>query len=137
MSRYRLVPSSAQEAVLFHADGREELILKINYIITGDTLPDRFAWVITVPNEPDQYEVADSNLFKEVFDWAQKRVVGQSKGKGRDKAAVASPAVALPTTRPWRQPGTAGSPVFPQAGDPREVSRWPLVSPRPRSVEIF
>ncbi len=64
------ISQSAQEAVLFHHDGREELILKINYKITGATLPDRFAWVITVPNEPDAYAVADDKLFKEVFDWA-------------------------------------------------------------------
>jgi len=82
-----VIQQSAQEAVLFHADGREELILKINYKITGKTLPDRFAWVITVPNEPDQYEVADSNLFKEVFDWAQKRVVVPRLSKGRDKSS--------------------------------------------------
>ena len=73
------ISQSAQEAVIFHADGREELILKINYKITGDTLPDKFAWVITVPNTPDAYEVADAKLFEEVFPWAQKLVVPRSK----------------------------------------------------------
>jgi hypothetical protein len=80
------IQQSAQEAVLFHADGREELILKINYKITGETLPDRFAWVITVPNEPDQYDVADSNLFPEVFKWAQPRVEVPSRSKGENNA---------------------------------------------------
>src|SRR5260370_95482 len=80
------IQQSAQEAVLFHADGREELVLKINYKITGDPLPDRFAWVITVPNEPDRYEVADNHLFKEVFDWAQERVVVPSRSKGENNA---------------------------------------------------
>jgi hypothetical protein len=80
------ISQSAQEAVLFHADGREELVLKINYKITGDTLPDKFAWVITVPNTPDAYEVADVKLFPELFPWAEKLVVPPSKGrdKGRD-----------------------------------------------------
>ena len=73
------ISQSAQEAVIFHADGREELILKINYKITGDTLPDKFAWVITVPNTPDAYEVADAKLFEEVFPWAEKLVVPQTK----------------------------------------------------------
>ena len=33
------IGQDAQEAVLIHDDGREELILRINYRITGDTLP--------------------------------------------------------------------------------------------------
>ena len=74
------ISQSAQEAVIFHADGREELILKINYKITGDTLPDKFAWVITVPNTPDSYEVAGAKLFEEMFPWAEKLVVPPSKG---------------------------------------------------------
>jgi hypothetical protein len=73
------ISQTAQEAVLFFADGREELILKINYKITGDTLPDKFAWVITVPNTPDAYEVADAKLFEEVFPWAQRLVAPPTK----------------------------------------------------------
>jgi hypothetical protein len=73
------ISQSAQEAVLFFADGREDLILKINYKITGDTLPDKFAWVITVPNTPDAYEVADANLFEDVFPWAQRLVAPANK----------------------------------------------------------
>jgi hypothetical protein len=64
------ISQSAQEAVLFHHHGREELILKINYKISGKTLPDRFAWVVTVPNEPDDYAVADKTLFEDMFKWA-------------------------------------------------------------------
>jgi hypothetical protein len=66
------IRQSAQEAVLFHADGREELILKINYRIEGETLPDRFAWVVTVPNKPYRYQVADTKLFQDVYPWARK-----------------------------------------------------------------
>jgi hypothetical protein len=76
------ISQSSQEAVLFHHDGREELILKINYQIKGDTLPDRFAWVITVPAEPDHYEVADGGLFKEVFDWCETLTRGRGPNKG-------------------------------------------------------
>jgi hypothetical protein len=76
------IKQSAQEAVLFHADGREELVLKINYKIIGKTLPDRFAWVITVPNKPDKYQVADKDLFKKVFAWAEPRVRVPSRSKG-------------------------------------------------------
>src|SRR5579862_8228839 len=65
------IGQSAQEAILFHDNGREELILKINYHITGETMPDRFAWIITVPNEPDAYAVAEQNIFQEAYRWAE------------------------------------------------------------------
>jgi hypothetical protein len=78
------ISQSAQEAVLFHADGREELILKINYKIAGEKMPDRFAWIITVPAEPDAYAVADTALFAQVFDWAEKLVAPPAaKGPAR------------------------------------------------------
>lgn len=78
------ISQSAQEAVLFHHDGREELVLKINYKISGRTLPDRFAWVITVPNEPDDYAVADKTLFKDMFAWANPLVVPASRNKSKN-----------------------------------------------------
>jgi hypothetical protein len=81
------IQQSAQEAVLFHHDGREELILKINYKILGKTLPDRFAWVITVPSEPDEYQVADKDLFRDVFRWAEAHAFRASKnGRTLSKA---------------------------------------------------
>src|SRR5262249_42569657 len=98
------ISQSAQEAVIFHADGREELILKINYKITGDTLPDKFAWVITVPNTPDAYEVADAKLFEEVFPWAEKLVVPQTKngntlgGRGDHGLEIGKPVKVGPYT---------------------------------------
>ena len=64
------ISQSGQEAILLHHEGREDLILKIRYQITGAAMPDRFAWVITVPNEPDAYAVADPRLFEEVHSWA-------------------------------------------------------------------
>ena len=66
------ISQSGQEGILFHKGDREELILRINYQIQGDTKPDRFAWVITVPEEPDRYGVADGELFEDMFDWAEK-----------------------------------------------------------------
>ena len=58
------ISQSAQEAVLIHDGNREELILRINYQITGDKMPDQFAWIVTVPNEPDAYAVADKETFR-------------------------------------------------------------------------
>lgn len=66
------IQQSAQEAILFHHDGREELILKINYRIEGKGLPRKFAWIITVPNEPDEYAIADRKLFREMHDWSER-----------------------------------------------------------------
>lgn len=64
------ISQSAQEALIFHHDGREDLILKINYKISGEKTPDYFAWIVTVPTEPDTYAVAGEKLFEEVFAWA-------------------------------------------------------------------
>ena len=94
------ISQSAQEGVLFFADGREDLILKINYKITGDTLPDKFAWVITVPNTPDAYEVADAKLFEEVFPWADRLVVPPTLGGNSHSKAEAGRAEGLETGKP-------------------------------------
>lgn len=80
------IGQSAQEAVLLHADGREELILKINYHITGAEMPPYFAWVITVPNEPDAYAVADVNLLEQVFAWAEPLIHPPTKGERGDNS---------------------------------------------------
>lgn len=63
------VGSSAQEAIAFFKEGREELILRVNYKTSGDG-PSSFAWVVTVPNEPEAYAVAEGPLFEDVFSWA-------------------------------------------------------------------
>lgn len=65
-----------QQALLVWADGREELVLGIDYLITPKTkegtqgapaaLPPSFAWIITVPAEPDAYAVADRELFQQM-----------------------------------------------------------------------
>jgi hypothetical protein len=77
------IGQDTQEAVLIHDGDREELILRINYRITGDKMPENFAWVITTPHEPDSYAVADAELFNEMFDLAQRLLVPKSRSKGR------------------------------------------------------
>jgi hypothetical protein len=74
------ISQSGQEAVLLWHDGREELILKIAYQIKGAKMPDRFAWVITVPNEPEAYAVADAELFRQVHGWAINLVTPRNTG---------------------------------------------------------
>lgn len=65
------ISQSDQEGIIFFDNGREDLILKANYQIKGKALPPNFAWVITVPNTPDSYQVADPAVFKETFKWAE------------------------------------------------------------------
>lgn len=75
------IGQDAQRAVMFYNDGREDLIVGIDYRITPNSdiekvvMPDRFAWVITVPNEPDRYKLADKKLFDQVDSWAYRKVV--------------------------------------------------------------
>jgi hypothetical protein len=64
------ISQNTQEAVIFHHNGMQDMILRINYEIKGEKAPDQFAWIITVPNEPQQYELADSEIYEETFDWA-------------------------------------------------------------------
>lgn len=66
------VGQNTQEALLIHHNGREELVLGINYEIEGSGSAEKLAWVITVPNEPDAYNVADPKLFEEMFEFSRK-----------------------------------------------------------------
>jgi hypothetical protein len=76
------VGQDAQEAVLIHDGGREELVLRVNYRISGTSMPDTFAWVVTVPNEPDAYAVADAKLFEEMFELSERLLVPKTRGRG-------------------------------------------------------
>jgi len=60
------ISQDAQQALIIHDGEREELVLRINYKIEGEKMPESFAWVITVPNEPDAYAVADPALFEKM-----------------------------------------------------------------------
>ena len=68
------IRQNTQEAVIFHDNGMQDMILRINYQISGKTAPREFAWIITVPNEPQSYTVADSDIFEQTFDWALPQV---------------------------------------------------------------
>jgi hypothetical protein len=85
-----IIGHSAKEAVIFFDKGREELILRVDYKINSPVPlsllrakpksaskigaikpPSRVAWVITVPNEPDAYAVADNKLFENFYWYTQ------------------------------------------------------------------
>jgi hypothetical protein len=92
------ISQSAQEGILFHKGDREELILRINYQLKGEGAPDRFAWVITVPNEPDRYAVADGELFREMFHWAEDAMFVKPRSFGF--GAKSDKALAVPGSIP-------------------------------------
>ena len=68
------IGQDAHEAVVIHDGDREELVLRIRSRITGETLPSHFAWVVTMPNEPDAYAVAAPELFQDMFDLSCRHV---------------------------------------------------------------
>lgn len=77
------IGQKAQEAVIIHDKDREELILRINYQITGKKMPKEFAWVVTVPNEPDSYALADKKLFEDMFYLSEKLLKPISRQKSK------------------------------------------------------
>jgi hypothetical protein len=62
------IEQEGQTAVIFWADGRQELFLSVDYEVKGG-VPNRksastgLAWVIPVPSAPDSYQVAEAGLF--------------------------------------------------------------------------
>ena len=85
------IGQKAQEAVLIHDGTREELVLRINYQITGGSMPTNFAWVITTPKEPDAYALADAQLFEDMFKLSQQRLVPRPRTKSLDQKADSIP----------------------------------------------
>lgn len=83
------IKQDAHEAVLIHDNGREELILRINYRIKGEKMPANFAWVITTPNEPDSYALADKKIFPEMFGLSQRFLAPRYKSENGAKSAKA------------------------------------------------
>lgn len=73
------ISQSLQEALIFHAEGREDLVLGIHYHITPKNagadaaLPASFAWIVTLPAEPDAYAIADAVVFREAFDLFERK----------------------------------------------------------------
>jgi len=78
----------SQKAVIFFADGREDLILSVRY--EGNA--DEFAWVIPVPARPS-VEVADPEIFWELADLTRAYVVSGSKGLSPGMISLEGPGV--------------------------------------------
>jgi hypothetical protein len=66
------VSETSQQALIFWREGREELILKVDYRLAAQaSLPDDLAWVVPVPAVPDDYAVVSPQIFKEAFELAE------------------------------------------------------------------
>ncbi len=70
---------TSQQALVFWADGREELVLNIAYEVVKGDAPTSLAWVVPVPNVPDHYAVSEPGVFKELFDLTEVKRPGRGE----------------------------------------------------------
>ena len=114
------ISQTGHQGIILHAEDREELILKIGVGLTAaDRMPDRIAWVVTVPSIPDGY---DADLSSALFREADQMVEPQSRWatKGIRMSAVASIDVKVIHVGPYEihQINTVGS------GALQDLNRW-------------
>jgi hypothetical protein len=69
------IEQKGQEGIIFFDNGVEDLILKVSPVINGEAKLDKFCWLVTVPNEPDKYDVIDNSIFATMFSLEQKVLV--------------------------------------------------------------
>ena len=81
------VTELSQQAIVFHHNGREELILKVDYTAKGPA-PRSLAWVIPTPKEPDHYAIEDGAIFKELFQFTRPIPRGLRKKQRKSKSAA-------------------------------------------------
>lgn len=64
----RAFEQSAQQAIIVHHNGYEDLIIKVKYKFSGPGQnPNNLAWLIPTPNTPVSYKVARHELFQEAM----------------------------------------------------------------------
>ena len=74
---------TSQQAIIVWRDGREDLVLKVDYKMTGEKLPGDLAWVVPTPTQPDHYAVASGAIFEEIFQMAEQHSLRRlENGKG-------------------------------------------------------
>ncbi|MDC1143075.1 DUF2330 domain-containing protein [Planctomycetota bacterium] len=94
------VDQKGQKVLIMHHDGRQELVLQVapHFIEKKNDTPGYLAWLVTVPNKPLAYDIAD----KKIFDQAR-RLQGrlddladeQSRPSDTDNMTIAAPAGGL------------------------------------------
>ena len=92
------VSQDSQEALIIHANGREDLIIKVDPKIEGEGDLPYFAWIVSVPTEPDKYELADKSIFEDLFkfstDYLAPREAFASEGADAGADPFGAPATA-------------------------------------------
>jgi hypothetical protein len=58
------VGQSEQQAVIFHRDGRQDLVMRIGLETSGPI--ESLGWILPVPSLPDDYEVYDDEIFADL-----------------------------------------------------------------------
>ena len=68
------IQQNSQEGFIFYDNGVQELTLKVSPEISGKKELKQFCWLITVPNEPDHYEVVDFDIFRQLYKLKRKHL---------------------------------------------------------------
>jgi hypothetical protein len=90
------VTQRGQQAIIIHHDGREELIIEVDY--QSAQAPPSLAWVIPLPSIPDRYEITSPTLFEEMeqaaeLNWGH--VGCRSRGPAQQSAPIPTSIPAL------------------------------------------
>ena len=73
------VDQSEQQVLILHHDGHQEMVIRVApYFHQGEDSPPYMAWVLTVPNQPTGYQIADQGVVEEAF-WLRTRLVAMAK----------------------------------------------------------
>lgn len=110
---------TAQEALIFWSQGRQELVIKVDYRIkprAGEGMPPYLAWVIPLPSVPESYREESSALFSDMFRaWQQHMPRENSKARPLSDAVqggiklLKRVTVGAYTIQPIKASGTAGA----------------------------
>ncbi|NQZ59363.1 MAG: DUF2330 domain-containing protein [Lentisphaeraceae bacterium] len=60
------ISQRSQQALIVYDNGVEDLVLKISPSILSENKLPTFCWLITVPNEPEHYDVVNKSFFSEL-----------------------------------------------------------------------
>ncbi len=61
------VDQKGQKVLIMHHDGRQELVLQVApyFVEKKNDTPDYLVWLVTVPNKPLKYKVADADVYSD------------------------------------------------------------------------
>ena len=80
------ISQSSHKAIILHRDDQQDMVLRIDYQFQDKATPEKFAWIVTVPSEPDKYNVANDKLFARMNSWAHELVWERPKAKTRSRS---------------------------------------------------